>query len=162
MASTGDSFIQGTAPLPVIHPYATVSVKCAVTPKMKNSNYSKWASYFKSMCGKFGLKPHIDVMLPPRPTDPYWDQADCCIRSWIFGSVDDSILDLAMEHDDQTAHNLWVAIEALFRANKELRVIDLSNEFHSMMQDDLSITEFCPRMKTVADTLREVGHGVRD
>jgi hypothetical protein len=89
---------------------------------MKNPNYTKWASFFKSMCGIFGLKPHIDnTSTPPPLTDPswpQWDQADCCIRSWIFGSVDDSVLDLAMHGDEQTAWELWVAIEVHFRANK--------------------------------------------
>jgi len=103
---------------------------------MKNPNYSKWASFFKSMCGKFGVKPHIDgTSLPPPTTDPLWpswDQADCCVRSWIFGSVDDTVLDLAMEGDDQMARQLWVAIEGLFRANKEPRAIFLHHEFHSM------------------------------
>ena len=81
---------------------------------MKNSNYSKWASHFKSMCSKFGLKSHIYGMLPTNPTDTNWDQANCCVKRWIFGSVDDSALDLAMEDDDQSARSLWVAIENIF------------------------------------------------
>ena len=79
--------------------YATVSVQSHVPTKleMKASNYSRWASFFKSMCGKFLLRHHIDGSAPPRPQDPIWDQADCCVRSWIFGSVDDSILSLAVD-----------------------------------------------------------------
>jgi hypothetical protein len=67
----------------VVHPYTTVSVKSHVpiTLEMKNSNYSKWASYFKSLCSKFGLKPHIDGMLAADPTDPNWDQVDCCVKT---------------------------------------------------------------------------------
>jgi hypothetical protein len=85
-------------PVVVVHPYATVSVKfhVPITLEIKNSNYSKWASYFKSLCGKFGLKLHIDGTLAADPADPNWDQADCCVKSWIFGSIDDSVLDLAM------------------------------------------------------------------
>ena len=30
-----------------------------MTLMMKSSSYNKWASFFKFMCGKFGLKPHI-------------------------------------------------------------------------------------------------------
>ncbi|XP_039833289.1 uncharacterized protein LOC120694183 [Panicum virgatum] len=157
----------GHAPAPpsiVVHPYATVSVKSHVpiTLELKNSIYSKWASFFKSMCGKFGLKPHIDGMLPACRTDPQWDQADCCIRTWIFGSVDDSVLDLVMDSDDQTARELWVCIEGLFRANKEPRALLLSHEFHSMQQGDTPISEFCQEMKKMADSLRDIGHGVSD
>jgi len=72
----------------VLHPFATVSVKShvPVVLEMKNPNYSKWASFFKSMCGKFGVKPHIDGTSLPLPTTdplwPSWDQADCCVRRW--------------------------------------------------------------------------------
>ena len=99
---------QALPPPPVVvHPYATISVKAhvPVTLEMKNSNYTKWAS-FKSMCGKFGLKPHIDNSSPPRPNNPQRDLANCCAKTWIFGSVDDSVLDLAMQGDDQSAHDL--------------------------------------------------------
>ena len=69
-----------------------------------------------------------------------------------------------MEGDDQTARQLWVAIEGLFRANKEPRAIFLHHEFHSMVQGDATITEYCQcqKMKTVADALRDVGHAVPD
>jgi len=150
------------APPLIVHPYATVSVKAhvPVTLEMKNSNYTKWASLFKSMCGKFGLKSHIDGSSPPRPEDPQWDQVDCCVRMWIYGSVDDSVLDLAMEGDDQTTRALWSAIERLFRGNKESRAIFLSHEFHSIEQGDSSISDYAKQMKKAADSLRDVGHGV--
>ena len=89
------------------------------------------------MCGKFSLKPHIDGSTPPATTDPLWpqwDQADSCVGIWMFGSVDDAVLDLTMESGEQTARELWVAIEGLFRANKESRAIFLHHEFHSMQQ----------------------------
>jgi hypothetical protein len=151
-------------PVVVVHPYATLSVKSHVpiTLEIKNSNYSKWAPYFKSLCGKFGLKPHIDGTLAADPTDPNWDQADCCVKSWIFSSVNNSVLDLTMDDDNQSAHALWVVIENIFRANKEPRAIFLNHEFHSMQQGDSNIASYCQRMKTTADALRDVGHPVKD
>ncbi|XP_066383670.1 uncharacterized protein, partial [Miscanthus floridulus] len=126
---------------------------------MKSTAYSRWASYFKSMCGKFGLRSHIDGTMAPQPQDPAWDQADCCVRSWFFGSVDDSVLDLAMTDDDQTAQNLWLTIKGLFRTNRQSRAIFLSHDFHSMTQGD-SIAEYCGRMKTLADALRDVADDI--
>ena len=71
MAASNDGHAPAPPPI-VVHPYATVPVKSHVpiTLELKNSNYSKWASFFKSMCGKFGLKPHIDGTLPVCRTDP--------------------------------------------------------------------------------------------
>ena len=44
-----------------------------------------------------------------------------------------------MTDDDQTARDLWLAIEGLFRANRQSWAIFLSHDFHSMTQGDSSI-----------------------
>ncbi|XP_012702322.1 uncharacterized protein LOC105914609 [Setaria italica] len=147
------------APPPTVHSYATISVKShvPVTLTMKSNAYSRWASFFKSMRGKFNLKSHIDSTVAPRPQDPNWDQADCCVCSWFFGSIDDFVLDLIMTDDDQITRDLWLAIEGLCRANKQSQAIFLSHDFHSMIQGDSSIAEYCNRMNTLADALCDVG-----
>ena len=71
-------------PLPLImaHPFATVTVKAHVPITLElTSNYSKWAFFFKSLCGKFRLRKHIDSSAPPQPADPEWDATECCVRS---------------------------------------------------------------------------------
>ncbi|AQK93806.1 transducin family protein / WD-40 repeat family protein [Zea mays] len=62
----------------IVHLCATVCVKSHIpmTLEMQNSNYTKWASHFKSLCCKFCLKPHIDGTGFANPTDPQWDQVD--------------------------------------------------------------------------------------
>jgi hypothetical protein len=87
---------------------------------------------------------------------------ECYIRSWILGSVNDSVLDLAMDEPDPNAHDLWGAIEEIFHANKEPRAIFLLNEFHSMVQGDSTISAYCQRLKTKAPTLHDIGHPVED
>ena len=62
----------------------------------------------------------------------------------------------------QDARALYIAIEALFHDNKESRAIFLSNQFHSIVQGDLPISEYCQRVKTLADSLRDVGHSVSE
>ena len=134
----------GAAAPIVAHNYATVNVKSHIPFTLDlQSNYSKWAFFFKSLCGKFGLHSHIDGSAPPRPDDPQWDAAECCVRGWISGSVDDSVLDLAMDGADPTARDLWVAIVGIFHANWEPCAIFLLNEFHSMVQGDSTILAYC-------------------
>lgn len=67
-----------------------------------------------------------------------------------------------MTDDDRTTRDLWLAIEGLFRTNKQSRRIFLSHDFHSMTQGDSSIVEYCSCMKTLANALRDVGHPVQD
>ncbi|XP_034580809.1 uncharacterized protein [Setaria viridis] len=133
-----------------------------MTLMMKSSIYTKWVSFFKSMCGKFDLKSHINGTVAPHPQDPDWDQVDCCVCSWFIDSVDNSVLDLTMTNNDQTTRDLWLTFKGLFRANKQSWTIFLSHDFHSMTQGDSSITEYCSRMKTLADALRDIGHPVQD
>jgi len=107
------------------------------------SNYLKWAFFFKSLCGKFGLRSHIDGSAPPQPDDPQWDAAECYVHGWLSSFVDDSVVDLAIENADPTARDLWAALERIFHANKEPRAIFLVNEFHSMVQGDYTISAYC-------------------
>jgi hypothetical protein len=67
---------------------------------------------------------------------------------------------MATTTTNQTARQLWVAIDGLFQDNKAQRAIFLSHEFHSMTQGDSSIDDYCLRIKTTADKLRDVGHPV--
>ncbi|XP_066161976.1 uncharacterized protein [Oryza sativa Japonica Group] len=145
-----------------INPYTTISVKTHVpiSLELRNPNFNKWKTLFRSMCGKFGLLDHLDSA-PPADPDTSWEQADFCIRSWLFGSVADDTLDLAMELD-QTARALWLAIADLFQVNKEPRAIFLHHEFHSIIQGDLSIIAYRQRMKTAVDALRDVCHPVTE
>jgi len=77
----------------------------------------------------------------------------------MYGSIDDTVLDLAME-PDQDASALYISIEALFQANKESRAVVLGQEFHNMSQVALSVDAYAQQMKHTADALREVGHPV--
>jgi len=131
-----------------------------MTLELQGGNFARWSASFLAMCGKFGVISHIDGTAPPSPADSSWQQADCCVRSWIFGSVAEAVLDMATTGTTQTARQLWVAIDGLFQANKAQRAIFLSHEFHSMTQGDSSIDDYCLRVKTTANKLRDVGHPV--
>jgi hypothetical protein len=143
-----------------VHPFASINVKHHVptTLELKGGNFARWSSHFLAMCGKFGVLHHVDGSAPPPSNDSSWQQTDCCVRSWIFGSVAEVVLDMATTTTTQTARQLWVAIDGLFQANKAQRAIFLSHEFHSMTQGDSSIDDYCLRVKTTADKLHNVGH----
>ena len=67
-----------------------------------------------------------------------------------------------MDGADPTARDLWVAIEGVFRANRESRAIFLLNEFHSMVQGDSTILAYCQRLKIKVAALHDIGHPVQD
>jgi hypothetical protein len=53
------------------NPYVTVTIKSHIpmTLELQRSNYTKWSSFFRVMCDKFGLLKHIDSTAPP-PSPP--------------------------------------------------------------------------------------------
>lgn len=95
------------------------------------------------------------------PEDPAWLQADNCVRTWIYNSIADDVIDSAIA-DGQTARDLWERITELFTTNRNSRVVYLCHEFHSIVQGDLSITEYMQKIKVLADALRDTGSPVRD
>lgn len=68
----------------ILNPYSTVVVRSHVPVllDMQQSNYTKWSSFFTTMCGKFGLLSHIDGTAAD-PTNDLWSQADYAVKSWI-------------------------------------------------------------------------------
>lgn len=125
---------------------------------MQLSKYTKWSSLFITMCGKFDLLSYIDGSAAD-PDNELWSQADCVVKSWIQCSIVDDVFNLASDQD-QTAHDLWSAVRDLFRDNKETHAVFLHNQFHTLVQGDLTVTEYGTRVKQVADILRDVGHPV--
>lgn len=101
-----------------------------ITLELAKPNYTKWALFFSAMCGEIGLMSHSNGSVVPHPTDPAWEQADCYVRSWLFGSISDT-------------RNMWIKIEGLFHANKDPHAIFLRHQFHSMTQGDMSINDYC-------------------
>ena len=162
--SSATSGVLGADSAPAICPFATINIKLHVpmTLELKPSNFTKWSTAFQATCGKFGLLHHLATASTSRPTDEAWTQADFCVRGWMYSTVSDTVLNLAMTDNTQTASALWTAISAVFQANKAPRAIFLNHEFHSMTQGDLSIDAYCVRMKEKADELRDVGQPVSE
>ena len=106
--------------------YASVNVKqhVQIALSLECPNFSKWKAFFTALYAKYGLLGHIDGTEDARPADPTWSHPDACIRGWMYGSIDDQVLDRAME-PDQDARALFVSVEALFQANKESRAVVL-------------------------------------
>lgn len=57
---------------------------------------------------------------------------------------------------------MWSTIENLFRDNKEARAIQLGNELRNLQIGDLSVHDYCQKMKTLSDLLANVNAPVND
>ncbi|KAK8459624.1 hypothetical protein SEVIR_2G174350v4 [Setaria viridis] len=106
----------------------------------------QWRRFFSSVFGKFGIHDHIIRDAIPRQSDADWAMIDESIVNWLYTSVSKDIRAIVVQIDD-TAIDGWEAIEELFHDNSLHRAVYLE-------------TEYCSRLKTLADQLRDVGHPV--
>lgn len=61
-----------------------------------------------------------------------------------------------------TARTVWLALEDQFVGNRETRALYLDAEFRNFSQGDLSVTDYCRRLKGMADALGDLGKPVQD
>jgi len=86
---------------------------------------------------------------------------DCVVKSWILGTLADDLAE-AISSQGSTARDAWLAVESQFLENKEARAIQLETRFRNFVQGDLSISEYCRRLKKMADDLGALGEVITD
>jgi hypothetical protein len=87
---------------------------------------------------------------------------DCVVVSWIFNSISPDLLDIIHAHDGITARVAWLGVEQQFLGNSESRALILDAEFRNLSQGDLSIDDYCRKMKGMADALADLGEPIND
>ncbi|XP_066316297.1 uncharacterized protein [Miscanthus floridulus] len=129
--------------------YAVQNIKYLVpiVLDLKSPHYSKWRGYLLLALGRYSLKDHV-LSDDSRPTDPV------CIST--------DLLDIIHEHDGVTAQVAWLGVEQQFLGNRESRALLLDVEFRNLSQGDLSIDDYCRKMKGMADALADLGEPLND
>jgi hypothetical protein len=61
-----------------------------------------------------------------------------------------------------TTRHLWSAIENQFLSNREQRTLHFDAAFHTFVQGDLSVNEYCRKFKAMADDLADLSAPVED
>jgi hypothetical protein len=153
-------------PAPTPSTYATsIKLHVPITLDLNASNYTPWRELFLVALGRYGLTSHVlaDVGTSPSDTSPTsdWGRDDYTVLSWIYGSVSPDLLGIVMR-PGSSARMIWDAIENLFRDNKKHRAIQLEAEFRNTPQGDMSISDYCAKLKALADALMDVGQTISD
>jgi hypothetical protein len=121
-----------------------------------SNHFNRWHNQFLLVLGKFSLQAH--VLAAPVPS-PDWDRMDCVVKTWILDSLTDDLAEIASSQG-ATARDAWLAVESQFLGNRETQAIRLETKFRNFVQGDLSITEYCRRLKKMADDLTALGEVV--
>jgi hypothetical protein len=122
--------------------------------------YGRWRESVLLVVGRYSLERHIlsDVAALGSPD---WVRMDCVVKSWITGTISDSLAEAVVE-PGTTARTHWLAIESQFRGNRETRALQLEAAFRTFNQGDLDITAYCRKLKGMADALRDLGETITD
>jgi hypothetical protein len=113
------------------------------------------------LLGKYDLLHHVSTITAPADRTTEWICDDYVVRSWLYGSISDEILDIIMA-EEQTAQEAWTLITNLFLDNQMTRAVYLEAEFHGFVQGDLFVMAYCHRLKAPSDGLHDVDTLVTD
>ncbi|GJU81942.1 hybrid signal transduction histidine kinase M [Tanacetum coccineum] len=78
---------------------------------------------------------------------------------WILGSLCDSLQEQVITTPG-TAKALWDHLQNLFHDNKDDKAINLDNDLYSIKIGKMSINEYCIKIKSMADRLKNLGYVV--
>ncbi|XP_020195747.1 uncharacterized protein [Aegilops tauschii subsp. strangulata] len=146
--------------------YATsIKIHVPITLDLAASNYTNWRELFLVALGRYGLTSHVVSKDGATPSDTSptsdWGRDDYTVLSWIYGSISADLLGIVMR-PGSSARTIWDAIENLFRDNKKHRAIQLEAEFRNTPQGDMTISDYCTKLKALADALVDVGQPISD
>ena len=75
---------------------ASVRTHVPVTLDLQNSNFTKWRMLIRVLLGKYDLLSHVNSVTAAADRSPAWTREDYIVRSWLYGSISDEILDIIM------------------------------------------------------------------
>jgi hypothetical protein len=75
--------------------------------------------------------------------------------------IPSELQDIAKEHDI-AARQIWHTIEYQFISNNETCTLHLDVMFHNFIQGDLSVSDYCRKIKSMADSLVDLGCAIFD
>jgi hypothetical protein len=124
-----------------------------------STNYACWCDLMEQALQRYALLEHVTDDAPS--TDPGWIRMDSVVLNWISNSISVDLHQVVWERGC-TARHLWLTIEKQFLGNREHRTLHLDAAFHTFVQGNLLVNEYCRKFKAMADGLANLGASVDD
>ncbi|KAL4570763.1 hypothetical protein LXL04_026425 [Taraxacum kok-saghyz] len=139
---------------PTDKPSSTLNIKNAVplVLDLDRMNYDVWRELFETHCLGLGVDDHLQSIVAAPADMKEWNRLDSIVKFWIYSTISQSLLHMILKKKS-TAYDVWYRLEDLFRENEDSRVMQLENELRNITMGDSSVTDYCTRIKTIADML---------
>jgi hypothetical protein len=124
-----------------------------------STNYASWRDLMEQALQRYALIKHVTDDAPSN--DLGWIRMDSVVLNWISNSISTDLHQVVRERGCTTRH-LWLAIENQFLGNREQCTLHLDAAFHTFVQGDLSVNEYCCKFKAMADGLADLGAPIED
>jgi hypothetical protein len=125
----------------------------------ESPSYARWRDLLL-IHRRYALDEH--VLFDPTGVAPTaaWVRLDSIVLTWIVGTISVDLHSLLRNLPHARA--VWLAIEGQFMGNAEARALRLDAAFRTFIQGDLSVSAYYRKMKTMADSLGDLGCPVED
>ncbi|KAI3780426.1 hypothetical protein L2E82_10407 [Cichorium intybus] len=156
---------------PTDKPSSTINIKHVVplVLDLDQMNYDIWRELFEIHCIGYGVDDHLKPGTKPPQADKEKDKAtaeyaaamtswlrmDSIVKSWLYGTLSTSLLNMIFKKQ-ATAFEVWENLEKVFRDNKASKVIQLDRELRTISLRNSSITDYCNKIKSLADRLEHM------
>jgi uncharacterized membrane protein YgcG len=123
-------------------------------------SYTRWRDLLLLTLRRYALDDH--VLCDPTVVAPIvaWVRLNSIVLTWIVGTISGDLHSLLRNLPHARA--VWLAIEGQFLGNTEARALRLDAAFRTFVQGDLSVSEYCRKMKTMADSFGDLSCPVED
>nr|XP_020166172.1 uncharacterized protein LOC109751699 [Aegilops tauschii subsp. strangulata] len=130
---------------------------------LHSPSYNAWRTYFALLFRSYRLIEHVDGSVDFRDMkdDDEWLAVDACIVKWLFLTISPGLFNMVNSRDP-SVYAMWTRRCDLFLDSQLQRRVFRQDEFFIMQQNDLSIDEYCTRLKVLVDELRDVGMNIDD
>lgn len=153
-------------------------VGIAITEKLGKSNHAMWKAQILAAVRGSRLVGHLTGTSPapaeevngkdsagkdtlvPNPAFEEWYSRDQQVLSFVLGSLGREVLAQVAAQD--TAANLWAAIEAMYASQNRARVVNTRLALATAQKGNQTITEYVGKMRTLGDEMAAAGRPVED
>jgi hypothetical protein len=135
-------------------------VPLTIVLEVTSTNFSPRRDQMLLTLKRFSLADHVlcsTVFLE----DLAWDRMDNIVLSWVTGTISVELKDIIRERGGTDRH-AWIALENQFLENQETQALHLDAQFRNFVQGDLTVGEYCQKMKGFADALADLNTPVTD
>ncbi|KAL9443488.1 hypothetical protein AB3S75_016782 [Citrus x aurantiifolia] len=145
--------------------------------KLDQSNYLIWRSQELASIRGNKLEKFINESTTPPPSHiaqrfedelrsvenpefATWRSQDQVLLGWLLSSMSEGIINLVFNLE--TSREVWKAIEVQFGSQSKSRLLHLRYMMNSTRKDDLKITDYFIKMKSIADNMAAAGSALSD